>query len=84
MDQAFLLMVDTVNSVCSLQDHQIYLIENTSYIPFTVNNYLIFKDIEHLAISKHKDKLAKRAQSLRKLLFQGFYFSFTRDLTLNE
>jgi len=75
-DRLFLVLVDEVEQVCILENCGIFTITSVSFVP-------VQQDDEFFSSDKGKE-LIGLVLNLRKLLTQGFYFSYTYDLTISK
>jgi len=76
LDKAFLLMVHEILPVCNIENNDIFALASVSFIPFE-------SESDFYNSQSGKEAL-NYILNLRKLLLQGYYFSYTYDLTLSK
>jgi hypothetical protein len=76
LDKAFILIVQEVSHVCSIEMHDIFQVQTIQFIPFE-------QESDIFSSAKAQDILAIIG-NLRKLFMNGFYYSYSYDLTLSK
>jgi len=76
LDKSFLLMVHEILPVCNIENNDIFAIASASFIPFESEGDFFRTQSGKEAINY--------ILNIRKLLLQGYYFSYTYDLTLSK
>jgi len=75
-DKTFLLVADKVKHVCKLENNDIFYISSVSFLPF--------EDYSSFYPTPAGKNTLKYIFNIRKLFKQGYYFSYTCDLTLSK